>query len=134
MEGKDEMSNLEELVNRYLAVWQDPDPQARCAAIAELFTEDVAHYSGDRAVHGREEMAIRVTDSYRAWVEPGAYVFRSAVNADGHHGAVRFNWELVAVECGDVAGVGFEFVLLAKDGRIRADYQFIDSVPPRPGG
>jgi hypothetical protein len=28
---------------------------------------------------------------------------------------------------GDVAGVGLEFLLIAPDGRIRTDYQFIES-------
>jgi SnoaL-like domain len=126
------MHDLEDLVRRYLALWQVPDPCARSAAVAELFTEDVTHYSANRAVHGLEEMAARVAAAYEAWVEPGKYILRSAVNADGHHGAVRFNWEVVAVEYGDVAGVGFEFLLLAEDGRIRIDYQFIDSPPPLP--
>ncbi len=127
------MRDLEDLVRHYLALWQLPDPLARRAAVAELFTEDIAHYNPHRAVHGLAEMAALVADCYRTWVAPGTYVFRSAVNADRHNDAVRFNWEVVAVECGDVAGVGFEFLLLAEDGRIRRDYQFIDSPAPLPG-
>ena len=126
------MSDLEALVDRYLALWQDPDPQARRAAIAEVFSEDIAHFTETREVHGLEEMADRVTDSYRAWVEPGKYVFRSAKNATGHHGAVRFNWEMVPIGGGDVAAVGFDFVLLNEEGRICLDYQFVDSQPPTP--
>lgn len=126
------MYDLEELVRRYLALWQLPDPHVRRTAVAELFTEDIAYFTRERAVHGRKEMAACVADSYRIWVEPGRYVFRSAANADGHNGAVRFNWEVVAVECGDVAGVGFDFLLLAEDGRIRLDYHFTDSPAPLP--
>jgi len=127
------MRDLEDLVRRYLTVWQLPDPLARRAAIAELFTEDIAHYNPQRAAHGLAELAALVADCHRIWMSPGKYVLRSAVNADRHHDAVRFNWEVVAVERGDVAGVGFEFLLLAEDGRIRRDYQFIDSPAPLPG-
>ncbi|HEY3871038.1 MAG TPA: hypothetical protein VGM10_21945 [Actinocrinis sp.] len=126
------MYDLEELVRRYLALWQLPDPKVRGTAVAELFTEDVEYYTEEGAAHGRQEMTACVADSYRMWVEPGKYVLRSAANADGHNGAVRFNWEVVAVECGDVAGVGFEFLMLAEDGRIRLDYRFTESPAPLP--
>ena len=38
-----------------------------------------------------------------------------------------FNWEMVRKGTGDVAGVGLEFLVLGADGRIRIDYQFIES-------
>jgi hypothetical protein len=40
--------------------------------------------------------------------------------------AVKFNWEMVSTS-GEVAGVGLEFLVLDADGRIRLDYQFIES-------
>ena len=40
--------------------------------------------------------------------------------------AVKFNLEMVSEE-GEVAAVGLEFLLLAPDGRIERDYQFIES-------
>jgi hypothetical protein len=39
---------------------------------------------------------------------------------------VKFNWEAVSAD-GEVAGVGLAFLVLAPDGRIRLDYQFIES-------
>jgi hypothetical protein len=33
----------------------------------------------------------------------------------------------VSTTSGDTISVGFDFVLVAKDGRIRLDYQFVDS-------
>jgi len=39
---------------------------------------------------------------------------------------VKFNWEMVSTS-GEVVGVGLEFMILAADGRIRMDYQFIES-------
>ena len=40
--------------------------------------------------------------------------------------AVRFTWEMVSGD-GAVAATGLEFLVLAADGRIRLDYQFIES-------
>jgi len=39
---------------------------------------------------------------------------------------VKFHWEMVS-KGGDVAGVGLQFLLLSADGRIRVDYQFIET-------
>ena len=38
---------------------------------------------------------------------------------------VKFHWEMVSAG-GEVAAVGLEFLVLARDGRIRIDYQFIE--------
>jgi hypothetical protein len=56
-------------------------------------------------------------------VKAGGLVFRSANNADGYHDTVRFNWEMVP------AAVGFDFLVLGADGRIRFDYQVLDMPP-----
>jgi hypothetical protein len=37
-----------------------------------------------------------------------------------------FNWEMVD-RAGTVAAVGLELLLLAADGRVRIDYQFIET-------
>jgi hypothetical protein len=44
---------------------------------------------------------------------------------------VRFNWEMVPAAGGAAAAVGFDFLVLGDDGRIRLDYQFLDR-PPAP--
>lgn len=77
-------------------------------------------------MHGHDELEVRVTTAYQRWVEPGAYVFRAAPGANGHHNAVRFHWELVTLATAEVASVGFDFVLLDDGGRITSDHQFVD--------
>jgi hypothetical protein len=47
-------------------------------------------------------------------------------NVAGHHDAVRFLWEMVSISDGKVISVGLDFFVLAEDGRIRTDYQFIE--------
>ena len=56
----------------------------------------------------------------------GEFVFRAIDNVDSHHDTIRFSWTMVSACGGEVASVGFDFPILAPDGRIQADYQFIE--------
>lgn len=53
-------------------------------------------------------------------------MFRAIDNVDSHHDTVRFNWTMAPANGGDVGLVGFDFLVLASDGRIREDYRFIE--------
>jgi hypothetical protein len=53
-------------------------------------------------------------------------MFRARDNAAGMDDVVKFNWEMVRISDGEVAGVGLEILVLDDDGRIRIDYQFIE--------
>lgn len=121
------MSDLNEFARRYIAFWNEPDPELRRKAIEELFTPDMVHYTPSMEAHGHEEMAARVTLSHDKWVKPGEYVFRAVPNANGHHGAVRFNWEMVNLATDAAVSVGFDFLVLDENGLIRTDHQFVDS-------
>jgi hypothetical protein len=123
------MSNLNELVERYVAVWNEPDPERRRRSIAELWPEDGAHFTPSLEVRGHAAHETRVAGAYEKWVKARGFIFRSANNADGHHDTVRFNWEMVPAAGGKPAAVGFDFLVLGADGRIRFDYQFLD-IPP----
>lgn len=54
------------------------------------------------------------------------FTFRSRADAARLGDVVKFGWEMVSA-AGEVAGSGLEFVVLGADGRIRLDYQFIES-------
>jgi hypothetical protein len=132
-----------ELVRRYVAVWQEPDAELRRKAIAGLWAEDGSHIlqppgefrqaaaglgfpCAALRAQGHDALEIRVTRSYQEFVAPGTYRFRSRDNADRLGNVVKFNWEMVPAEGGEAAGVGLEILVLDTDGRIKADYQFIE--------
>jgi len=132
-----------DLVRRYVAVWQEPDAGLRRQAIADLWAEDGTHllqppeqfrqaaaglgfpYAALQA-QGHDALEIRVTRSYREFVAPGRYRFRPRGNADRLGNVVKFNWEMIPAEGGEAAGAGLEILVLDTDGRIKADYQFIE--------
>jgi len=138
------MSNAdaERLVQRYVGVWTEPDPDARRKAIEQLWTEDGAHVLHppvevrDAAaalgfVHttlearGHDEIEARVTHAYDEFVAPGEYIFRASGPAVRMHDIVKFRWEMVPVGGGEPVGGGVD-VFVLDDGRVRTDYQFPD--------
>lgn len=134
--------DLQELTDRYAAVWNEPDADRRRTGIRELWAEGATHVlqppqdmreaaeqlgfiSVALEARGYAALEFRVTRAYQDFVAPGTFTFRSRRNADRLHDIVKFNWEMVS-QNGDVAAVGLEILVLDPDGHIRTDYQFIE--------
>jgi uncharacterized protein len=123
------MSNHAELVERYLAIWNEADADRRRAAIAKLWTQDAVHFTNSLEARGYDAIEARVTTAYDKFVGTGEYVFKPAGDADEHHNGVRLKWKMVPPAGGAVAAAGSVFMIVGEDGRIRCDYQFNDPTP-----
>ncbi len=137
-----DMNTTKQLIDRYVAIWNQPDADRRRQGIAELWTEDALHVlqptqevqkAADTLrvtptfqVRGHAELEGRVTRAYEEFIADGENTFRAQGEGSRLADAIRFRWEMVT-KSGEVAGVGLEFVILAPDGRIRTDYQFLES-------
>jgi hypothetical protein len=137
------MRDPNELSDRYVSLWNEPDPERRRQLVAELWTEDGAHFlqppreisefaarpgiglTATLEARGHEALAARATSAYEEFVVRGAYRFRRRDDITRVADVVTFGWEMVSAD-GEVAGAGREFLLLDVDGRIRRDYQFIE--------
>ena len=111
--------------DRYLAAWNETDPEARRAAVAEVFSADVRYTDPMVDVRGAEALAATIGAVQAQF--PG-FVFRLAAPADAHHDQVRFTWEL-GPEGTEAPIVGSDVALLDADGRISAVLGFLDRVP-----
>jgi hypothetical protein len=135
------MTDANELADRYVAMWTEPDAERRRFAIAERWTEDGRPHrsatggAGGRGgtrhpptfqARGHRELDERMTRAYEEFVAPGEFTFRRRDNVSRAGDAVKFNWEMVSASGGEAVAVGLEFLILAPDGRIRLDYQFIE--------
>ena len=116
---------LNAFVERYVAVWNEPDSAARRRMIGELWVPDGVNFTKSNEWRGYEALEARVRGAHEKWVRDGGCLFRTR-SADSHHDAVRFVWEMVSTGGGQVVSVGLEVMLLVRDGRIREDYQFIE--------
>jgi hypothetical protein len=136
------MNETTELAERYVAVWNEPDAVARAAAVRELWSPDAAQRleppeeMRQRAtalgvgvaleVRGHPALEQRVTLSHTEFVQRGGHAFRLKGAAARVGDVVKFAWEMAPRDGGETAGSGVQILVLADDGRIRGDYQFID--------
>ncbi|MEU6275918.1 hypothetical protein ABZ871_26420 [Streptomyces populi] len=136
-------TDAQDLIERYIGVWNEPDPAVRRETVRELWAEDGVHLlrppqeMHDRAVslgfgtavleaRGHAELHARVTRAHEEFVAPGTYVFRIQGSARRLDDVVTFRWESFHTGEGRATGGGLEFLVLDEEGRIRADYQFVD--------
>jgi hypothetical protein len=133
----------DELVDRYVAMWNEPDPETRRTMVRELWAAEgtqilqpprelleqaarVGFVNPVLEARGHQELEARVTRAYEDFVAPGQFCFRRRGDATRVGEVVKFAWEMAPVAGGDPVGVGLEFVILDPYERIRADYQFIE--------
>jgi len=115
------------LADRYVALWNEPDPAARRAAIARLWLPEGVHHVGMRTVRGHDALEVRVTGSHDKNVRDAGHVFEAVKNAQALPGVITFNWEMVRPSTGEVLAVGLEFLQVDAAGCIASDFQFIVS-------
>ncbi|MBX6768456.1 MAG: nuclear transport factor 2 family protein [Actinomadura rubrobrunea] len=119
------MIDARELIDRYLAGWNEKDPAARRAAVDALWTEDAAYVDPLVAVEGREAIDGAIAAVQAQFPD---FVFRLAGDVDAHHHLARFTWELGPKD-GEAVVVGFDVAEFSEDGRIRKVHGFLDKVP-----
>jgi hypothetical protein len=121
------MSNVNDLIDRYVAVWNESNADERRKRIRALWAPDGATCYRLLDARGYDAIEARVTSSWDKWLREGKYVFRRKRVAC-HHDVVKFDWEMVTVPDGKVAADGLNFLILNADGRIQSDYQFNPTV------
>ena len=120
------MLDPQEIANRYAALWNETDPEARRRGIADFFAPDAEHYVRTREAKGYAALEQRIIGSHEKNVRDGGYRFRAAPGAQLLRKVVTFNWEMVPASAPDkVVAVGLEFIILGDDCRALTDYQFI---------
>ncbi len=111
-----------EIVARYLAVWSEPDPGSRRAAIAGLWARDGAEFVEGTQFRGHEELGARITGAYQEFVASGRYAITGAGDVTRHDDIVTFTIQLTAPG-GEIAWAARVFLLLDADGLIQEDCQ-----------
>ena len=114
------------LVQRYLAVWNETDAEARSARIAELWADGGASFTRNVTAVGHDAIVSRVASAHAQFVASGQYIFRASAPAHAHHATVVVQWQM-ETPAGDVGGGGLSVLALDHAQRIVTDHQF-----PRP--
>lgn len=123
------MTEINPVVDRYIAIWNETDPNTRRDLIAQTWTDDASYLdplmSGDSPA-GIDAMIAGVQQQF-----PG-HQFRLSGAIDTHHDRIRFGWELVPPGSETPFVVGVDFGVVAADGRLRTITGFLDQAPGLP--
>ncbi|MEV5413491.1 nuclear transport factor 2 family protein [Thermopolyspora sp. NPDC052614] len=120
------MTDFNDLVERYLRAWNEPDAERRIKIVADLWTEDGGYTDPLADVTGHEAIAAVIASAREMF--PG-FVFTLGTGPDGHHDTVRFTWHLGPENGPEPVVIGSDVAVLAGDGRLKHVYGFLDKVP-----
>lgn len=123
------MNDVNELVERYVASWNEPDPVVRRGVIDEVWAADGVYRNARREFIGRSGIEDAVAQAHQAFCARG-FVFKVR-RIDRNHDALRYVWEMVPVLGGEPDSIGTHVAMVGLDGRLVSDHQFIDR-PPSP--
>jgi hypothetical protein len=120
------MGDLNAIVDRYIAVWNETDAGARRKAIDDLWAERATYVDPLASVSGRDGFDQVVAGAQEQFA--GLKFARGTV-FDEHHNVVRFTWHLVSDPTAEPIAIGFDVAAVDDTGKIGSVYGFIDKMP-----
>ncbi len=115
------MPNANAVVDTYIAMWNETDPQRRRALIADTLTGDASYLDPVMSGEGVDGIDAMIAGAQQQFPN---HRFTLIDAVDAHHDRVRFTWSL-APDAGDPVAVGVDFATLASDGRMRTVTGFL---------
>jgi hypothetical protein len=112
------------VIDRYIESWNETDPVARRALIAEVWAEHGRYTDPLALAEGRDAIDATIA---AVQAQFGGLRF-SAGPVDAHHDTARFTWSLGTAGAEPLV-IGFDVAVLTDDGRIAAVHGFLDKVP-----
>jgi hypothetical protein len=118
------VTNLEQIVDQYIAIWNETDPMARQDLIARIWTEDGRYLDPLMSGDGHDGI-----DAIIAGVQAQfpRFRFRRASDVDGYQDRVCFSWELGPEDGPPLAG-GVDFGVITGE-RLQSITGFLHFVP-----
>lgn len=116
------MSDFDTTIQRYLAIWNETDPQARRAGIDDVFAEDVRYSDPIATVEGRDALHALIGEVHQRFA---GLIFTPGGLLDAHHDQARFTWHL-GRPGEEPLVIGFDVAERDATGRIRLVLGFFD--------
>ena len=118
------MADVATLIDGYIATWNEKDSERRRALVARTFTDDASYLDPLMQGEGQDGIDAMIAGVQQQYAD---YRFRLAQGPDAHNDRVRFTWQLVGNGGGDPVATGYDFGILAEDGRLRAVTGFLET-------
>jgi SnoaL-like domain len=116
---------MNDLIDRYLACWNETDSTARRDLIAKTWADDASYI--DPLVNAQGHDAIDAAIAATQGQFPGL-VFALARPVDAHHDVARFSWGL-GRDGDEPLVIGSDVASVSADGRLARVVGFLDKVP-----
>jgi SnoaL-like domain len=126
IEPKEASMDVDALVDRYIAAWNEPDADARRSAVADVWVEDGRYVDPLADVTGHTAISDLIG---AVQAQAPGHVFQLLDSPDGHHDFVRFGWALVPESGGEPLAVGRDVARTREDGRFGGVVGFLDKAP-----
>lgn len=117
-----------DIVERYLAIWNENDTATRQELITQTWAVDCRYVDPVFDASGHDEIDALVEGFHRQF--PGLRFHRTG-KIESHHDRLRFTWELLSAE-GERQATGTDVATLAPDGRLLEVTGFFDEAPVLP--
>jgi hypothetical protein len=115
---------LNQFADRYVSVWNEPDPAKRRQQIAALWVDEGEHYVESGKFVGLDALERRVGQAHNEFVRDAGNRFRAVAGARREGDVVTFYWEMLPARGETVLGKGLEFMIVTEKGQIIQDFQF----------
>jgi len=119
------MTDAQQIADRYIALWNEPDPAVRRELLARDWTADARYADPMMAGSGATEIDALISGVHQQFPN---FSFKLIGKPDAHGENIRFSWSLGPGDFVDAPIEGTDFAVV-KDGRIQTITGFLDKVP-----
>ena len=119
------MPDVQDLVDSYIASWNETDSARRREIISATWTEDASYLDPVLSGDGQDGIDAMIAAAQEQF--PG-HRFELSFGPDTHHDRVRFAWKMYGEDGSRPVAAGVDFGTLAEDGRLRSVTGFLEQV------
>lgn len=119
------MFDAQDLADRYLAIFNEPEADRRTEMIGQLWARDGEHHGGFDG-KGHADLIAGIQGSHDNWIKTRGWKWVSRTPAKARQNVVHFLFDAVlAADPSQVVAGGAEVLIVGEDGKLSADYTFV---------
>ncbi len=117
------MADMDQLVQNYLAMWNETDPDARRRLAERTVAADATYRDPMMQGDGVDGISAMIGAAQGQF--PG-HRFALQSGPDAHHDRLRFSWSLAA-DGGTPVAIGTDYVVVSEEGLMQSVTGFLES-------
>jgi hypothetical protein len=118
--------SVNDAVMRYVAAWNERNPERRRALVAQTWTESGNYVDAQRSASGHQDLDAMIAAAQEQFV---GYAVRLVSGIECHHRHLRFSWAAGGTPEAPLYLGGTDFAALGSDGGLESVVGFTDEAP-----